>query len=208
MAKQPTDDVLNNAKSAASFEPVDVTAITTTTTARVPVTDGISVETKSETVSQPPAQVKLTNGDIDEQPNSEHQPEVKLDTLDSHGESDTDGSRRESRAASIEPALDDIPRRERANSVKKPAAFKSVSVTKNFLAKAGASTAPKSVASDKGGLSASTANVTPAISLKPRLVAKSGLNVRTPGGTPGLGSGGPDPSKVWNRNQRKRKIVK
>ena len=204
MAKQPAGDVVNNAQSAASFEPVDVTATTTTTTANVPVTEGSSDENNLETLSDPPMQVKLTNGDIDQQPNPEHQPEIKSITLDSHGDSDTDGTRREGRSASMDPAQEDLPRRERANSVKRPAAFKSVSVTKNFLAKAGASTVPKSAASDKNSLSASAANVTPAMSLKPRLVAKSGINVRTPGGTPGLGSGGPDASKVWNRNQRKK----
>jgi hypothetical protein len=61
---------------------------------------------------------------------------------DLSGGSDTDTSRADS--------LKDLGKGHvRSNSVKKPAAFKSVSVTKNFLAKA-ATTAPNARSSDKG----------------------------------------------------------
>jgi hypothetical protein len=110
----------------------------------------------------------------------------------------------------------------RSNSVKKPATFKSVSVTKNFLAKAAVGAVPSSRPGDKGKLksfvlscSFSNYQVVPSgpsspIALsaaKPRLVAKSalgGLGARsglTGSGGPGAG---PDASKVWNRNRREK----
>lgn len=86
------------------------------------------------------------------------------------------------------------------SSLKKPVAFKSVSVTKSFLAKSAVST-PAARPGDKAPASA-----TPAISTlqtaRPRLVAKSGGSntPRTLGKLNGAGSG-PDASKVWNKNQ-------
>jgi hypothetical protein len=107
----------------------------------------------------------------------------------------------------------------RSNSVKKPTTFKSVSVTKNFLAKAAVG-GPNIKSSDKGmrvrtqcpndfvltAIIASSAQPTPTLSLnaKPRLVAKSalgGLGSRSGlSGTKGPGTG-PDASKVWNKNR-------
>jgi hypothetical protein len=107
----------------------------------------------------------------------------------------------------------------RSNSVKKPATFKSVSVTKNFLAKTAVG-GPNIKSNDKGkriqtafpivfiltAIIASSAQPTPTMSLnaKPRLVAKSalgGLGSRSGlSGTKGPGTG-PDASKVWNKNR-------
>jgi hypothetical protein len=89
----------------------------------------------------------------------------------------------------------------RTNSaVKKPTSFKSVSVTKNFLAKS-AVTVPTARPGDKAASIAQTSAST-LQTAKPRLVAKSGgSNVpRTLGKVNGAGSG-PDASKVWNKNQ-------
>ena len=44
----------------------------------------------------------------------------------------------------------DVPHHARSNSVKKPTTFKAVSVTKNFLAKAGTPTAPAKTNGDNG----------------------------------------------------------
>lgn len=88
----------------------------------------------------------------------------------------------------------------RTNSVKKPASFKSVSVTKNFLAKSVAAT-PVARPGDKAPTTTSTAAST-LQTARPRLVAKSGGSntPRTLGKLNGAGSG-PDASKVWNKNQ-------
>ena len=64
---------------------------------------------------------------------------------DLSGGSDTDTSK----ADSLDHAKDLVKRHVRSNSVKKPAAFKSVSVTKNFLAKAATAT-PTARVGEKG----------------------------------------------------------
>lgn len=91
----------------------------------------------------------------------------------------------------------------RTNSVKKPTTFSKVSVTKNFLAKS-ATTAPPVV---KPGDKPSPAGTPPQPSAaKPRLIAKTGTTLRDVQ-RPRLGSetsSGPDASKVWNKNRRKR----
>ncbi|KAL9026738.1 MAG: hypothetical protein Q9196_004639 [Gyalolechia fulgens] len=96
----------------------------------------------------------------------------------------------------------------RSNSVKKPATFKAVSVTKNFLAKAGTTAAP-AVKSTGDSASVSSPNpVNNASSVpRPRLVAKpaSGHQASTPKNAgPNFNNGGvsgPDPLQVWNRNR-------
>jgi hypothetical protein len=84
--------------------------------------------------------------------------------------------------------------------VKRPSAFKSVSVTKSFLAK----TVPSAPVARPGEKAAPSAppKASALLTAKPRLVAKSGAsNVpRTLGQTNGAGAG-PDASKVWNKNQ-------
>ncbi|KAL8997204.1 MAG: hypothetical protein Q9169_003470 [Polycauliona sp. 2 TL-2023] len=122
----------------------------------------------------------------------------------------------------------DIHHHARSNSVnlKKPATFKAVSVTKNFLAKAG-TTAPAVKGSTDNGLTldfhlrqscphltditateTSTTPVNSALSApRPRLVAKTAsghqaTTSRPPGSTFRNGGGsGPDASQVWNRNR-------
>ncbi|KAI9827219.1 MAG: hypothetical protein M1832_005357 [Thelocarpon impressellum] len=96
----------------------------------------------------------------------------------------------------------------RSNSLKKPASFKAVSVTKSFLAKAVAGSIPSKLGGDKAaaalvGQAGSSAQPPP----RPRLVAKTGSGLRdaaprmsnTPAGA-GPGTG-PDPSQVWNKNR-------
>ncbi|KAJ5030067.1 hypothetical protein PSV09DRAFT_2379419 [Bipolaris maydis] len=114
---------------------------------------------------------------------------------DASGGSDTDISR---------PGSVDQSKRDgshvRTSSAAKKQPFKSVSVTKSFLAKTVTST-PAARPGDKATPTASlkTSNV---LSAKPRLVAKSGTSntPRTLGQANGAGAG-PDASKVWNKNQ-------
>lgn len=105
-----------------------------------------------------------------------------------------------------------------SSSLKKPASFKTVSVTKAFLAKAATTAAP--AASKVGDKSMdehcstltllqrlTTLSGPATVSLqpmaKPRLVAKSGSGLRDiPRVRPGEGASAPDGRTVWNKNQR------
>jgi hypothetical protein len=114
---------------------------------------------------------------------------------DASGGSDTDISR---------PGSVDQSKRDgshvRTSSAAKKQPFKSVSVTKSFLAKTVTST-PAARPGDKATPAAplKSSNV---LSAKPRLVAKSGASntPRALGQANGAGAG-PDASKVWNKNQ-------
>ncbi|KAF2473935.1 uncharacterized protein BDR25DRAFT_126217 [Lindgomyces ingoldianus] len=139
----------------------------------------------------------LVNGDSGEQSPAEDGTQQAIG--EASGGSDTDISR----PGSVDQAKERGSGHLRSNSVKKPAAFKSVSVTKNFLAKSAVSTPsarPGEKVAPAGQTSASTQQ-----SAKPRLVAKSGSGM---GNVPrsslsklnGAGTG-PDASKVWNKNQ-------
>ena len=119
----------------------------------------------------------------------------------------------------------DIKHHVRSNSVKKPATFKAVSVTKNFLAKAGTPAASAAKTNGDNGNtvffksrgwklivkapnSATAGNPLPP-ALRPRLVAKtaSGNKVSTPKPShfgSKHGASGPDPMQVWNRNRGKK----
>lgn len=114
---------------------------------------------------------------------------------DASGGSDTDISR---------PGSVDQSKRDaghvRTNSMKKPSTFKSVSVTKNFLAKSAVST-PAARPGDKATPVAPATSAS-LLTAKPRLVAKSGTanTPRALGKVNGAGAG-PDASKVWNKNQ-------
>lgn len=93
--------------------------------------------------------------------------------------------------------------RQRSNSfAKKTTAFKSVSVTKNYLAKTGTGP-PSSIKSqiDKN-IPGTQPSLATSSAAKPRLVAKLGRDKlsHTLSGAPPVG--GPDASKVWNRNKR------
>jgi hypothetical protein len=102
----------------------------------------------------------------------------------------------------------------RTNSVKKPATFSKISVTKNFLAKS-ASTAPVAAKTGEKGMATciicmSTTNTTAAAPVnpvappatKPRLIAKSGATLQLQKARQNAESpSGPDASKVWNKNR-------
>lgn len=133
----------------------------------------------------------LQNGDSGEQSGAE--------SLHVNGEAASGSDTDISRPGSVDPSKQDTGN-VRTSSTKRPAAFKSVSVTKSFLAKSAASTPSASP-----GLKAAPAVQPPTSSVltaKPRLVAKSGAAnaPRTLGKMNGAGSG-PDASKVWNKNQ-------
>ncbi|KAL8872532.1 MAG: hypothetical protein Q9174_001852 [Haloplaca sp. 1 TL-2023] len=107
------------------------------------------------------------------------------------------------------------PHHARSNSVKKPSNFKAVSVTKNFLAKAGTTTAPAVKGPGDGGLADmrrdADTSATPANNIlsapRPRLVAKpaSGHQATASKSSASAfkngGGSGPDPLQVWNRNR-------
>jgi hypothetical protein len=91
----------------------------------------------------------------------------------------------------------------RSNSMKKPVSFKSVSVTKSFLAKSVTPT-PSARPGEKVAAPGQT-NAMLQQTAKPRLVAKSGTGLgnmprSSLAMTNGAGSG-PDATKVWNKNQ-------
>ncbi|CAI6332545.1 unnamed protein product [Periconia digitata] len=195
MAEQITQDVVKEAQSAGNALPVDVNASTTNTTAGngPAATDPSTLDSQRD--NNPPetneTTERLANGD-----NSDSfTPESQQVGAYASGSSDTDISR----PGSVDQAQQ-ASGHLRTNSIKKPTSFKSVSVTKNFLAKSAVS-APATRSGDKAtppGQPSSSA----LSSAKPRLVAKSGSgNVpRAVGQMNGAGSG-PDGSKVWNKNQ-------
>ncbi|KAI9845291.1 MAG: hypothetical protein M1838_001791 [Thelocarpon superellum] len=131
----------------------------------------------------------------------------QIAAADLSGGSDTDTTRHDALDGAEKDETDGS-RHVRSNSLKKPATFKAVSVTKNFLAKAAAGAIPASKLGDKvvGALTGQTggANQPPP---RPRLVAKTGSGLRdaaprAPNNSPGSGrSAGPDPSQVWNKNR-------
>ncbi|KAF2994493.1 hypothetical protein E8E13_002051 [Curvularia kusanoi] len=181
----------------------NATITTTTTTDSAPAADEKTsaqsdgpAATASNHVKQSAPAAKdgsdsLTNGDSAEVSGAE--------SLAVNGEAVSGSDTDISRPGSVDPSKQDAGH-VRTSSAKKPAAFKSVSVTKSFLAKSAASTPSASP-----GLKAAPAVQPPSSSLltaKPRLVAKSGTAnaPRTLGQLNGTGSG-PDASKVWNKNQ-------
>ncbi|PVH96028.1 hypothetical protein DM02DRAFT_131437 [Periconia macrospinosa] len=196
MAEQITQDVVKEAQSAGDALPVDVNASTTNTTAgNGPAPTNPTPLDSEPNNNIPPATTEtkehLVNGDAGENSAAESQQAGAY----ASGSSDTDISR---------PGSVDQAQRPgghlRNNSLKKPTSFKSVSVTKNFLAKSAVS-APAVRSGDKTSTPGQSASsLLP--SAKPRLVAKSGSgNVpRSVGQMNGAGSG-PDGSKVWNKNQ-------
>lgn len=112
-------------------------------------------------------------------------------------QSDTEGSKGDAQ----ELKLDDK-HHTRTNSVKKPATFSKVSVTKNFMAK---SASPVPTATKLGDKPSPVGTPPTALSAaKPRLIAKSGTTLghvqKAKIGADG--ASGPDASKVWNKNRR------
>jgi len=135
--------------------------------------------------------------------------------IDTNPDSDNEANKSEGAGQ----GKDEVLRRERADSVKKVPAFKTVSVTKNFLAKSGVGQASVTKSAvDKGTkisrrysihwlthtkvapMSQSTLPVQQPN--RPRLVAKLGRDARSLNAVPGIASG-PDANRVWNRNKRR-----
>ncbi|RAR12442.1 hypothetical protein DDE82_000153 [Stemphylium lycopersici] len=230
MAEQAAKDVVKEAQSVGRSAPIDDSASTTNTPAvngdppsGIPTTKPTPPEAPStkptangtDTVSTGSAHVSETaegnaaaadNKPSGASPNETRQPHLNgalsehsaadsLAVADASGGSDTDISR---------PGSVDQSKRDgthvRTSSTAKKQPFKSVSVTKSFLAKTVPS-APAARSGDKAAPAAppKTSNV---LSAKPRLVAKSGASntPRALGQANGAGAG-PDASKVWNKNQ-------
>ncbi|KAF2708791.1 hypothetical protein K504DRAFT_433312 [Pleomassaria siparia CBS 279.74] len=208
MAEQITHDVVKEALSTGGPSPVDATATTTIDSAgtgAVPSgpstinpkpSDDLPTQKRSDAASADAAH-HLVNGDSSEHSASE---DVNSQAIaDASGGSDTDISR----PGSVDQAKERGEGHLRSNSMKKPTSFKSVSVTKNFLAKSAVTTPVV-----RPGEKAPAAGQTNAMLLqtaKPRLVAKSGSalgNVpRSSLSKTNGAASGPDASKVWNKNQ-------
>ncbi|KAI9836557.1 MAG: hypothetical protein M1819_001189 [Sarea resinae] len=149
----------------------------------------------SDAVDGPQSDGELQRGDSTEHNRLHHT------VVDGSAGSDTDTSK----ADSAKDGLSDSRGHVRSNSVKRPTSFKAVSVTRSFLAKAAAGSAPATKAGDKasGSLAGQSSQPAP----RPRLVAKSGSGLRDSSprsasvvNESGRGTG-PDPSKVWNKNR-------
>ncbi|KAJ4379735.1 hypothetical protein N0V86_004917 [Didymella sp. IMI 355093] len=197
--EQPSGPATANAKPSEA--PSASTNATTTDSASAAGTQASAnsdgpATTTSNHVKQSTPTLKETseaqqNGDSGEQSGAE--------SLQVNGEAVSGSDTDISRPGSVDPSKQDAGHA-RTSSTKKPAAFKSVSVTKSFLAKSAASTPSASP-----GLKAAPTVQPPTSSIltaKPRLVAKSGAAnaPRTLGKMNGAGTG-PDASKVWNKNQ-------
>ncbi|KAF1966093.1 hypothetical protein BU23DRAFT_560553 [Bimuria novae-zelandiae CBS 107.79] len=188
---KPSDDpTMNSAtppdSSSAAAQPAETVGGTG---------DGSTATTDDHVSSDTPSndtKDHLVNGDAGETSATESQNTIG----EGSGGSDTDISR----PGSVDPAKQSGGHLRTNSSLKKPAAFKSVSVTKNFLAKS-AVTTPAARPGDKAPAS-STAPVSTLQTARPRLVAKSGGS-NTPRMLSKLNgaSSGPDASKVWNKNQ-------
>ncbi|KAF2658797.1 hypothetical protein K491DRAFT_776123 [Lophiostoma macrostomum CBS 122681] len=186
----PTSTTAANGDSAGSSEQAAGDAVADAT--------ANSTEQSKTPDAGPEAKTHLTNGDSGDHSASEEATSQQA-AGDGSGASDTDISR----PGSVDQAKERPAGHIRSNSVKKPASFKSVSVTKNFLAKSAVST-PAARPGEKLA-PAGQASISTQQTAKPRLVAKSGSGI---GNVPrsslskvnGSGSG-PDASKVWNKNQ-------
>ncbi|KAL9052954.1 MAG: hypothetical protein Q9162_005071 [Coniocarpon cinnabarinum] len=107
-------------------------------------------------------------------------------------------------AAELEWRRPSLDRNDRSNLFKKPTSFKTVSVTKNFLAKSSSGLAsPNKTGVDKVS-SPSPVPSANASAAKPRLIAKSVRDARSPALAGPGAAAAPDASKVWNRNKRKK----
>ena len=157
------------------------------------------------------------NGDTEDQPLA-RDTQTQQALADGSGSSDTDTGR----ADHSENHRNGAVQHSRSASIKKPVSFKTVSVTKNFLAKTATAT-PTLRGGDKGivmitirrlyNLSANRHIAAPngqslsnvGSTTKPRLIAKSASSNAMP--RPGASNingdrAGPDASKVWNKNRR------
>ncbi|KAF2829344.1 hypothetical protein CC86DRAFT_464968 [Ophiobolus disseminans] len=216
MAEQVTKDVVKEAQSVGRLAPIDDTASTTNT----PAANGelpSGPATANPTLSDPSSIAASANG-ADAAPAGSARVSGKADgaaieamvdndrallngdssenaIADASGGSDTDISR----PSSVDQSKRDA-NHVRTTSMKKPSAFKSVSVTKNFLAKSVVSTPPVRPGEKAAPVAPSASSAV--LTAKPRLVAKLGTGnaPRMLGKVNGAGAG-PDASKVWNKNQ-------
>jgi hypothetical protein len=185
MAEQVTNDVVKEAQSVGRLAPIDASASATSTPAPQGEQPAPAATTTTSTTtpasfdpSNPSPSPDLSNGHA--LPN--------VNGAASAG-SDTDISR---------PSSVDQSKQGTTGVPKKSSTFKSVSVTKNFLAKSAATPSAQPGAKPAPAVQAPTAVLT----AKPRLVAKSGgSNTPRALGSSNGASPGPDASKVWNKNQ-------
>ena len=191
MAEQATNDVVKEAQSMGPPAPIGDTASATST----PAVNGAPEPSKplpapSAAPHANGADATL-NGDTGDQSATESQA-----VADASGGSDTDISR----PGSVDQSRQDAGHVRTSSALKKPSTFKSVSVTKTFLAKSAVS-APALRLGEKAAPAVQPANST-ALTAKPRLVAKSGAGNAPRSLSKANGAGtGPDASKVWNKNQ-------
>ncbi|KAF2396673.1 hypothetical protein EJ06DRAFT_533937 [Trichodelitschia bisporula] len=206
MAEQDVRDVVKEAQSAGDASSADVIASTTSSTAagngKAQQIDASSKsnlinhggDSDSAVANYPSETHIVRESALHEPADSSHSDgHAGHFTGDMSAGSDTDTSKPE--------GLKDGGHA-RSNSLKKPTTFKSVSVTKNFLAKAAVG-APNAKPTDKGPSTAQT-NTLAQQTAKPRLVAKSALGggASRAGVASMSGAGtGPDASKVWNKNR-------
>lgn len=205
MAEQITHDVVKEAQSMGG-SPIDVHATTTNDT----TSDGDAQRALPPAKSSPPdtapenatstseSKHELANGDA-----GQHSASDDLTAHQTPGESSGGSDTEISRPGSVDQAKERTTEHSRTGSTKRPAAFKSVSVTKAFLAKSAVST-PTARPGEKPTSAGQTSAAAQPVA-KPRLVAKSGSGIgnvprSSLSKTNGAGSG-PDASKVWNKNQ-------
>ncbi|KAK8161195.1 hypothetical protein BKA80DRAFT_113405 [Phyllosticta citrichinensis] len=229
MAEQITHDVVNAAQSMGDSSPIGVNATATnessagaapdTTTTNNPSQDSSapsnSTFSKDDAPRDKPGAPETTSKDepkpADLATEGSEQSKARDESVDKSKEAMLNGSGLSAEdpaaqhlAADTSGGSDTDTSRAGKDGTKpkKPTSFKSVSVTKNFLAKTAVS------APTKVGEKVSTS---PSISLaqptaKPRLVAKSGSGVGSSLTRSGLGKlngsgAGPDPATVWNKNR-------
>lgn len=223
MADTRTQDVVKQAQSAGDSSPADVSGRTQTSTGAGGAQEQPS---KGETQNASEVPKPITNGidsrtDVDGEapssgmPTTQDGPSNKIDEphvngIDTASYTESDDNYQRSADGDNQQdgpsGPDELNWRQRSNSfAKKATAFKSVSVTKNYLAKSG-SAVPNVVktALDTGATGGLT-SMASASAAKPRLVNKLGRNKLSHATIGSPVAGGPDASKVWNRNRRKRR---
>lgn len=163
MAAQIAHDVVKEAQSVSDASPIDDTANSSNVTSAGNGQAQLTLDTiNGDTATRVDGAKQDRTADVVESAQTPPIPAVVADAteadaaasdgvtthhavVDLSGGSDTDTSK----ADSLDQAKGSGKGHVRSNSVKKPTAFKSVSVTKNFLAKA-ATGAPNARAGDKG----------------------------------------------------------
>ena len=225
MAETSTQDVVNQAQSVGDSSPIDVSGrIQTSTDAGAgDEGSGSGVEKQNASGATPSA---VNNQDVRAAPGKlrhieritdRHQDASNTETTSdyahvngidsaSHQGSEDAGYQRSTDGeaqGSESHGPEDSNWRQRSNSTAKRAtSFKSVNVTKTYLAKTGTSaTNAIKTGMDKGSAGAQSTIAT-AAAPKPRLVAKLGRDKLSHSISGAPAPGGPDASKVWNRNRR------